>query len=343
MVLKLFRRKPKPEAETIAEFWQWWASARDDVARTAGAGRVTHAVQDVACRARVVDADLDCHIVPGTTSAYVLIVTPNWPDTCRGVAERWLAAAPEPDETWSYRCVRVVAELAAFESSREFRGHTFDLTAVRFGLTAKEEGRLSDVVVHHPAFSSLPDKVQEDVAYNLIELALGEDDVDIWIDDITWSGVEPADPRTPVELSEAVRARAESFDHWEHRRTEWGGAAALVTAAPPLRSVRWPRFDLYVAVRLPYQQYDSENLPLGESSAALTQFTDGLCAAVEGDGVMVAHTTFKGERTLHFYVDAESGARAELESRLPQWNEGVASSHVQLDQGFAEVADLELR
>ena len=28
----LFKKKARPEAETIAEFWQWWATVRDDVA-----------------------------------------------------------------------------------------------------------------------------------------------------------------------------------------------------------------------------------------------------------------------------------------------------------------------
>ena len=36
--MRLFRKKARPEAETIAEFWQWWATARDDVAVAIPAG-----------------------------------------------------------------------------------------------------------------------------------------------------------------------------------------------------------------------------------------------------------------------------------------------------------------
>src|SRR5689334_747544 len=116
MVLRLFRSRSKPEAERIADFWQWWAGAKDDLARTLAADRTAHPVEEATRRARAIDTRLDCHVVPGTASAYVLIVTPSWADTGRGAAERWLAAAPRPDETWSYRSVRVVADLPAFES-----------------------------------------------------------------------------------------------------------------------------------------------------------------------------------------------------------------------------------
>lgn len=62
---ELFRKKPKPEAVAIDDFWHRWAAVRDDLARTLGAGGATRPVEEITRRARAIVADLDCHVVPG--------------------------------------------------------------------------------------------------------------------------------------------------------------------------------------------------------------------------------------------------------------------------------------
>ena len=45
-------------------------------------------------------------------------------------------------------------------------------------------------------------------------------------------------------------------------------------------------------------------------------------------------------RTLHYYVDSQTNARAEIESRLTGWREGRASIKPQLDPAFEHIRHL---
>jgi hypothetical protein len=63
-------------------------------------------------------------------------------------------------------------------------------------------------------------------------------------------------------------------------------------------------------------------------------------AAIATNGALVAHETSGRIRTLHFYVDSQTNARAEIESRLARWREGRASIAPQLDPAFEHVRHL---
>ncbi|MBB2946460.1 hypothetical protein FB565_006228 [Actinoplanes lutulentus] len=340
--MNLFRRKARPkarpEAETIPEFWQWWATARDEVAEAVSAGTVGELGEEIGRRLLAIHPDLEWEVRRSSTSAHALAVTPRWPEGARPVAERWLAAAPPADETWSYRSVRVIADPLALESARHIDGHVLDLTDARFGVTVSQERRKIDVVCHHPAFTGLSDDLRVNFAHHAVEWAVGEDDAVIWIDEVAWSIVEPAGPRTAAELREAVNALAESLDYWEVRSGAWDGLPAQVTSAAPVRPERWPRFDMHVRIQLPYQSYDEGRLPIDESLDALRWFSDELTAAAGADGALIAYQTYDRVRTLHFYVDSQTGARAEIESRLTRWRDGTATTDVHLDPLFAQIS-----
>ena len=79
---------------------------------------------------------------------------------------------------------------------------------------------------------------------------------------------------------------------------------------------------------------------MDESLTALRAFEDELSAAIGTNGALVAHETCGRLRTLHFYVDSQTNARAELESHLPRWREGRASVEPQLDPAFEQVRHL---
>ena len=337
--MRLFREKARPEAETIAAFWQWWATARDDVAAAIDAGTVPELADEIGRRVHAINADLQWELGPGDTSAHALAVTPGGQAEIRAVAARWLAAAPPADETWSYRSVRA-ADPSTFESTIELNGHQLELADIRYGLTVNEQNRQIDVVCYHPAFAGLPDDIRGQITFLTLDWALGEDDVEIWIGEITWTVVEPAHSRTPAELRKAVNTVAAGEDSWVLMRGERKGRPILATAASPLRPARWPRFDLHVPIKLPYQRYNEGQLPVDESLAALRGFEDELSAAVSTNGALVAHETGNRLRTLHFYVDSQTNARAELESRLPHWLEGRASAAVRLDPSFEQVQHL---
>jgi hypothetical protein len=175
----------------------------------------------------------------------------------------------------------------------------------------------------------------------VLDWTVGEDDVEIWIGEITWTAIEPANPKTPQDLRHAVTAIAGDEDSWvimEGQRRD--ATPLLATAASPLRSARWPRFDLYVAIRLTYLRYNEGQFPVDESLIALRRFEDELCAAIAPNGALVAHETSGRQRTLHFYVDSQTNARAALESHLPRWREARTSVESQLDPTFQQVRHL---
>jgi Family of unknown function (DUF695) len=336
----LFRKKARPEAETIAEFWQWWATARDNVAAAILAGTVREFADELGRRVAAIRPDLQWELAPGITSAHALVVTSGGHAAIRATAARWLAAAPPADETWSYRSVRA-ADPSVFESTIELDGHKLELAQIRYGIAVNKQSRQIDVACYHPAFASLPDNVQGQITFLTLDWAVGEDDVEIWFGEITWTAIEPANPKTPEELRHAVTAVASDEDSWvlvEGQRRD--GTPLLATAASPLRSARWPRFDLYVPIRLPYQRYNEGQFPVDESLTALRRFEDELSAAIGTNGALVAYETSGRQRTLHFYVDSQTNARAELESHLLRWREGRASVESQLDPTFEQVRHL---
>jgi hypothetical protein len=338
--MRLFRKKARPEAETIAEFWEWWATARDDVAAAIPAGAVRDFADELGRRVEAIHSDLQWELAPGMTSAHALVVTSGGQAALRATAARWLAAAPPADDTWSYRCVRA-ADPSTFESTIELDGHKLELTHIRYGITVDKQRHQIDVVCYHPAFAGLPDNIQAQITFLTLDWAVGENDVEIWLGEIGWTATPPANPATPQELRHAITAVASDEDSWvlmEGQRQD--GTPLLATAASPLRSARWPRFDLHVPIRLPYQRHNDGLFPVDDSLTALRAFEDEVSAAIATNGALVAHETSGGIRTLHYYVDSQSNARAEIESRLTGWREGRASIKPQLDPAFEHIRHL---
>ncbi|XVU29684.1 hypothetical protein ACQPZJ_22170 [Actinoplanes sp. CA-054009] len=337
--MRLFRKKASPEADTIAEFWQWWAGTRDSVATAIGDGSVARFADDIGRRVEAIHPGLQWELAPGSTSAHALVVTSGGQPESRAVAARWLAAAPAADETWSYRAARA-ADPAAFGSVIDLDGLKLDLSEIRYGVAVDEQRRQIDVVCYHPGFAGVPDEARGQITFLTLDWAVGENDVEIWLGEISWTAEEPAAARTPAELRQAVDVLSAGEDRWVLMQGTRSGAPLMATAAVPLRSARWPRFDLHLSVSLPYRESNDGRLPVDGSLAALRDFEDALGAAVAGNGVLVAHETWDRQRVLHFYVDSRSSARAEVESRLPGWREGRASVDARPDPAFERVGHL---
>jgi hypothetical protein len=337
----LFRKKARLEAETIAEFWQWWPTRRDAIAAAIESGTVAGFSDEIGGRVNAIRPDLQWELTPGTVSRHALVVTSGGSPENRATAARWHAAAPPADATWSYQSTRI-ADPKVFDASIEIGGHRLELGQLRYGITVNKQTHQIDVVCHHPAFAAgLPDEVQGQITFLSLDWAVGENNVEIWLGEISWSAIPPPTPKTADDLRHAVAAVTEDEDSWvlmEGRLQN--GTPILATAASPLRSARWPRFDMCVSIRLPYQRYNEGQFPVDESLTALRTFEDDLSAALGADGAIVAHETTGRVRTLYYYVDSQTGAPAVIESYLPRWAEGRASAEPQLDPGFQHVRHL---
>lgn len=337
--MRFFRRSDK-RAAAIDQFWRWWAGVRAEVAAAISAGDAERFSTEFNTRVESIEPDLQWELTPGTNGAdHALVVTPAGNPELRATAARWLASAPAADKTWEYHAVRR-SDPSVFSSKLGIAGLELDMAEIGYVINVDREFHRIDVVCFHPSFAALPDGARTQVTYLTLDWLLGEEDVEIWLGAIDSATDRPDNLRSPTDLRNAVYALADD-DRWALMTgQDRDGRPRISTVSMPLRSARWPRFDTHVGVVLPYRSFNDGQLPVEGSLQSLRDFEDRLTASLAGDGALVAHETGVGQRTLHFYVDSVSDARARLESAAPDWAEGKAAVAVTHDPRFDRVRHL---
>ncbi len=334
----LFRKKDK-SGEGIAAFWQWWGQSRDEVAAAITNGTAGELADAFSARVNAIHADLEWELTPGRAAAHALVVTAAGKAELRAIAHRWLAQAPPADTVWEYNCVRI-ADPKVFTSTLRMGPVELKMDELGYAISVDQRRSEIGVICYHPAFAQLPDEARAQVAFLSLDWLLGEDNVEIWLGEIGWTVDPPENLKSPNDLKHAVHAIAED-DQWALMSGEGrDGLPIMATISVPLRPARWPRFDQHVAVTLGYQRFNDGQLPVDESLEALRAFEDRLDDTLGGDGALVAHETYRKQRTLHFYVDSQSAAGARIESAAPAWQEGRARVDATLDPGFDRIAHL---
>jgi hypothetical protein len=336
--MRLFKKK-QSEAEAIASFWQWWSGVRQDVAGAASNSSLERYITSFNDQVHAIHKDLQWELTPGTEAEHCLVVSPGGNAELRATAARWLAQAPMPDETWEYQAVRR-ADLSVFDAKMVMDGHELEMEKVRYGISVDQQISQVHVQCYHPAFAKMPKGMPEQITMLSLDWVLGEDDVEIWVGEVGWTATEPEQPKTPQDLRNAVAAIVDD-DHWAIMTGESrDGKPIVATVAVPLRPARWPRFDLHVPVVLPYRRTNEGLLPVDESLQALRDFEDGLGAAIGANGTLVAHESSRGVRTLHYYVDSQTNAQAQIAEALAAWPEGKAGAKPMHDPAFQAVRHL---
>jgi hypothetical protein len=342
--MRLFQRKDSQRKEAqlaaISAFWQWWPSMRDVLDAAIQSGSVREHAEAIGQRVHAIHAELEWELTPGFGAQHALVVTSGGKAELRAVAARWLAAAPPPDDRWEYHDIRR-ADPKVFDSNLVFGDLKLEVEKVRYAFSVDDQRGQIDVLCYHPGFAGAPEQVQAQVSYLTLDWLLGEDQVEIWIGAIHWTENEPATPQRPEELRAAVDDIASRGDQWALMGAEGkDGLPRMAVANLPLRSARWPRFDTHLGVTLPYRTCNEGRLPIETSLQALRDFEDMLVATVGADGTLVAHETGNRMRTLHLYVDSQSGARGRIEAALPGWSEGRAGLDATYDPRFERVEHL---
>lgn len=337
--MRWFKKKSRPENETIPAFWQWWSNVHTDVAKAITAGGVGSYTEAFSQHIAAIHPDLQWELTPGKTAKHALVVSPGGAPELRALSARWLAAAPLASEDWEYRSERV-ADAGVFESTIVISDHKLELNQLRYAISVNTDIHQIDVTCYHPEFAVIAEPVRGQITFLSLDWAIGETNVEVWIGEVDHTTIEPAQPKTPEDLRNAVAAIA-SDDEWVVMSGERrDGTPLMATAAIPLRSARWPRFDLHVPVVLPYSRANDGQFPLDESLQALRTFEDQLTVAIGSNGALVAHETSGRKRTLHYYVDSQTNAQAQIEESLRTWPEGRATTKPQHDPGFAQVDHL---
>jgi hypothetical protein len=331
---------PSPPSPAIAEFWEWWGQAqpRIEAALTDDGQQelTTDMVEELTLRVHKIHPGLQWEIGGGQddTPAPTLTLTGGGIAELRGLAERWVRAAPARTG-WRFYASRQ-ADPEMLGQKLEMADHEFDLGYVRLGMRADAGRARIHITVFHPDFLFVPEEVQLQVALHILHWALGEDDVARWIGEVKIATDQPTDALPPGMLSAVVDQISEPFREpaWlsGEGRTPRGHPARLGVRFP-LHRQDYPLCDLHVEVSVPYAHSNPDRLPVEPSASALRKFEKRLSGF--GDrAVLAVRQTGDGLQVFHLYADPDSGVVAELDQLTAGWAEGRAKVASVPDPGW---------
>lgn len=334
------------QARAITEFWTWWQqTGADEVARAIADQQPERIGNALSRRISAIDRGLGWELGPGLDgSEHALVVTPEGEPELRAVARRWRLAAPEPSPVWEYADARR-ATPDSLDLVLEVGGTRFDLAAAT--AAAHVRHAVVDVTVHHPAFPDVVEDVRRMAAVLFLDEALGENEVETWVGQISTTTEVPLDPVPLRGLGAVVRHLRDSFTD-ENGDPGWvllegsrpDGRPVLAGSQVPLKAVTAPQLDTHVAVAVPYTPDDERGLPGSADLADLRGFEDHVVERVGGSGRLVAHEMSAGTRLLHFYVDGATPAADQVRAAVGGWRHGRVRVESAYDPGWERVAHL---
>ncbi|MEU4190679.1 DUF695 domain-containing protein [Kribbella sp. NPDC026611] len=342
--MPIFKRRKRNvvEADPIGAFWSWWSAAgADEVAEAIARREPTGANAALTEWIGRIHADLEWELGPGLHASHVLIVTAAGNPELRAVARRWLRAAPTSDQVWEYADLRRPGPAMTIT----FEG--LPPVAIEEALVTIEPDSASiHVGVHHPAFASLPEDVQQRVTFLILDLVLGEEMVETWIGAIETLASAPVDAVPITSLLPAVAGFAaehtldDGSPAWKMLEGTRDGQRVIATAEYPLRSIRRPHLDTHVAVSIGYPVVRDDGLPESEMLDELRAFEDHLTDRLGGSGNLLAHETSAGTRILHYYTDSTTPAEAQLQAATTGWPHGKVTITTHQDPAWQNVSHL---
>lgn len=294
-------------------------------------------------RVQAVDPGLAWELGPGATSRHVLVVTVEGDPALRPVARRWRRAAPPSDAVWEYSDVRLPS--LTMDWTLTLDGHALDAQAVR--VLATSTGSALDVAIYHPEMAQMPEPSRDQVAFLLLDNALGEAAVETWIGAVessaapVASGVELSRLRDMVAALEAEHTDENGEPSWAVlEATDRRGAPVVALTQIPLRPMTAPHLDTHIGISLPFTDVQESGLPGESSLVALRALEDHLLERLGDSGRVIAHETTAGVRRLHLYVDSTTPAVDQVKAALGGWVESRPTVEVTVDPAWDGVRHL---
>lgn len=310
-------------------FWSWWAQeGRTSTTAAAARGAAADTVEVLGRAVSALDPGLAWEVGPGELCEHVLVVTAAGDPALRAVARRWLLAAPAGDQSWSFTDHRPPAPDPE-SVTLTFEGQP-DIDLARITVTARAAGSHFDVTVHHPVFADLEEKTRAQLAFLALDTALGENDVELWLGEITATGFSLVDGfglpglRAVVDDLRSRRVDADGGPTWVMLSGDGPDGAVIAMAQAPLHPLTAPDLALHAVVLLPYAAANDEGLPLDASLEALRSLEDALSTELGRTGRVVAHESSAGVRMLHLYLDDTTDAISVVRRHAGRWSEGRA-------------------
>ncbi len=331
----------EPGADPVEGFWAWWrASGASTLAEAFDTGRVEGVVDLVGPRVHAIHPGLAWEFAPGAVSRHSLTVSAEGDPALRRIARRWLEAAPEADEVWSYHDLR---RPGAVDGTLDVDGVHVDLGEVV--VVAERHGTTLDVVLHHPLFPGLEEETRLRVTFLALDTALGEELVELWLGTVATSDERPPDGVPLAELPRLLApvvadAMPDGEMGWALLHGTTASGPAIAIARNRLSSVQAPLLSQVATVVVPYTDRTPAGLPEEATLDALRSLEDDLIAAVGPHGMLLATETCDGTRWLHFAVDPDAPGADLLRSGVEPWPQGEATVDVTDDPAWETVAHL---
>src|ERR1035437_3626256 len=247
--LRRSRQGAAPE-EGIAAFWVWWPRAHIRIETAIEAREFGAVLREIRDRVKAIHKDMECELTSGLKSRHAFCVSAKGNRAIRPLAERWLEAAPPPDETWEYHSARQPGHRA----HSEFQGMLMAERDYRIGLHPGDGIRRVDAAVFHPELSRLPEsKRLIGISLFLCDL-LGEDDAERWIGKFESAPLPPEGAVDANGLRAEIARLRELPDEGLHAiflAIDQGGRPASVLADLGLKRIDHLLEDQHLTVSIP--------------------------------------------------------------------------------------------
>lgn len=259
--------------------------------------------------------DLDWETGQGRTSEHHLCLSGVGDARLRLVAERWLRRAPPADDTWEFHAARQPGDVAGGALTMDGKEVDFDRMTV--AITIDEEHERMNVVVYHPMFSAMPERLRTRFVFLALDNALGEDDVERWVGSIDAVIAEPPGVIDLADLPARVQALAETStgESWAVLRGEREGRPIFVTVNRAIKRVDHLMFDQHTEVVFTLLSPSEDGLTESAEADELNLLEDRLLEALGDHAVYIGRETWNGRRSMHLHV-MDSGPAAAIIDRF---------------------------
>jgi hypothetical protein len=278
---------------SIHEFWQWWTSTRPRFEQALGTRDWGSLPDEITEQARRLHPSLAWEFAPGVQAEHAFCLCAEEHKAARRFAELCIRAAPPADRAWEFYPARQP------RPALHLRIHDHDLdpaeASARLELDPAREKL--HVELFHAAFAHVDEDTRGQMAYLLLDGALGEDGMTRWIAAVE-AVSEPLEGARPfAELPTHVQTlagRATGNRYVEVERANRDGMVIPGYVNAALKWIDHLDFDAHVAIAVPL-------LDIAEAEAEATTIEDALRRMLAGSAAHVGHEIMHGQLLVHFF------------------------------------------
>ncbi len=310
--------------DAIAEFWEWWATVRDDVDREIREGGIhDDTIDEIEERVWRIHPELNWQITAGIDAPQSLNLVSGGTRLLRLIAELWRRMGPADDTRWEHHPSRLPFGLTPFEIG----GVEIDPSEARFSATEDRLYARLDITVAHPAIAELDEDTANDAAMHILDATLGEDAVERWLGILETADTLPEG--SPMFMARSVidRFSAETPEHgWERVDDQYDG----VVLAQVDRSVKWiDHIDkpIYSEVTINALMAGEDGLPVPIEQKRLDAVVADLVERLGNRAVLLGTAVGDGEQTVHLYV----GVGDDVERTISEWRDANDNREISVD------------